>query len=265
MKLLILGGTGEAKKIAQKLITINGLEIIYSIAGLVRKPELNCEVISGGFSQLGGLTKYLQHKKIDLIVDATHPFAAKMSQQALCSAKEVNIPCYSFVRQEWVAQAGDNWSLFADEEQLLNELALAINTGSHNVFYTNGQIDRKLAVELDAIAELNEAFGPARYIVRSAKETELPMYAHWMQAIGPFNFDDEMALLKKYEIDLIICKNSGGQATKAKLEAARELGIRVLMLQRPKFANGSAKGMNELFNTLDECFEFISEKYSGDF
>ena len=270
MKILILGGTSEAKMLAKKLIDIHNVAITYSIAGLVRKPELNCEIISGGFSQLGGLTKYLQYKKIDLIVDVTHPFAAKMSLQALRSAQKINIPCYSFVRPEWLAQTGDNWSVIADEDQLLNELALAINTGSQNVFYTNGQIDRKLAVELDAIAELNEAFGPARYIVRSAKETELPMYAHWIQAIGPFNIDDEIALLKKYEIDLIVCKNSGGQATKAKLEAARELGIRVLMLQRPMLENDTAHNlkaasMNRIFINLDEISEFISEKCSSDF
>ena len=270
MKILILGGTSEAKMLAKKLIDIHNIAITYSIAGLVRKPELNCEIISGGFSQLGGLTKYLQYKKIDLIVDATHPFAAKMSLQALRSAQEVSIPCYSFVRPEWLAQTGDNWSLFADEEQLLNELALAINTGSQNVFYTNGQIDRKLAVELDAIAELNETFGPARYIVRSAKETELPQYAHWLQAIGPFDLADELALLKEYEVDLIVCKNSGGEATKAKLEAARELDIRVLMLQRPILENDTANNlktasMNRVFINLDEISEFISEKCSSDF
>jgi len=270
MKILILGGTSEAKILAKKLIDIKDIEITYSIAGLVRKAELNCEVITGGFSQLGGLTKYLQQKKIDLIVDATHPFATKMSQQVLRSAQDVNIPCYSFIRPEWLAQTGDNWSLFADEDQLLNELALAINTGSQNVFYTNGQIDRKLAVELDAIAELNETFGPARYIVRSAKETELPQYAHWLQAIGPFDLADELALLKEYEVDLIVCKNSGGEATKAKLEAARELGIRVLMLQRPILENDTAHNlqtgsMSRVFNNLDEIFEFISEKCSSDF
>ncbi len=263
MKVLILGGTSEAKALTKKLISLD-IKIIYSIAGIVRLPELNCEIISGGFSQSGGLSEYLLTEKIDCLLNVTHPFATKMSQQALLSADEVNIPYYSFKRPEWQQQTEDNWLLAKDQEQLLNELALAVNTGSKNILYTNGQIDRKLAVELDAIAELNEVFGPARYIVRSAKETELPQYAHWLQAIGPFNLNNEMALLKEYEIDLIVCKNSGGEATKAKLEAARKLGIRVLMLQRPEPANESTNSMNRLFNNLDECFEFISEKCSSD-
>ncbi len=265
MKILILGGTGEAKQLAQQLLAIDELEITYSIAGLVRKPELNCEVVSAGFSQLGGLTKYLNEKKINAILDASHPFAQRISLQGIASAAEANIPYYSFVRQQWQAQAGDKWSLLETEEKLLDELALSINTGCKNIFYSTGQIDQKLALELDQIGELNESFAPTQYIVRSAKETALPLHAVGIQAIGPFNIEDEKDLLTKYEIDLIVCKNSGGNAAKAKLEAARELGIRVLMLQRPQLVSESASGINKLFNTLDECFEFISEKYSGDF
>jgi precorrin-6A/cobalt-precorrin-6A reductase len=274
MKILILGGTSEAKSLAKRLITLD-VEIIYSIAGLVRQPALNCKIISGGFSQYNndsnsankrdGLTAYLLAEKIDCLIDATHPFATKMSQQANSSTQEINIPYISFVRPEWEIQNGDNWSLLDNEDQLLNELALAVNTGSKNIFYTNGQVDRKLAVELDAIAELNEAFGSAQYIVRSAKETELPQHSQCIQAIGPFNITAEKFLLEKYEIDLIVCKNSGGEATKAKLEAARELNVRVLMLQRPKIVNDPGNGMNKVFHTLDECFEFISEKFSSDY
>jgi precorrin-6A/cobalt-precorrin-6A reductase len=274
MKILILGGTGQAKLLAKRLITLD-VEVVYSIAGLVRHPELDCEIIRGGFSQYkvdehrvensSGLTQYLITEKIDYLLDATHPFAMKMSQQAIRSAEEVNVPYISLVRPKWEIQDGDNWSLLDNEDQLLNELALALNTGSKNIFYTNGQIDRKLALELDAIAALNEAFGPAQYIVRSAKETELPQNSQWIQAIGPFNIEAEKSLLEKYEIDLIVCKNSGGEATKAKLEAARELGIRVLMLQRPKIINGPSNGRNKVFHTLDECFEFINEKCSSDY
>ena len=264
MKLLILGGTREAKQLAKKLCAINNLEIIYSIAGIVRQPQLDCEVISGGFTRHGGLTNYLLTEKITYLLDVTHPFASKMSLQALRSAAEANIPYASFVRPEWTRQAGDNWSLLENETELLNTLALAINAGSKNIFYTCGQIDRKLAVELDAIAGLNESFEFTRFIVRSAKETELPQHAHWIQAIGPFNFDDEKSLLEKYEVDLIVCKNSGGEATRAKLDAARELGIKVLMLQRPKMPIDLERLMhrspNKSYNRIDECIEFITRK-----
>jgi precorrin-6A/cobalt-precorrin-6A reductase len=272
VKILILGGTSEAKLLAQQLINID-VEIIYSIAGLVRQPTLDCKIISGGFSQYGGLTKYLATEKIAYLLDVTHPFAAKMSQQAVRSTAEVNIPYCAFVRPQWQPQAGDDWALLANETQLMHELALAVNTGSKNIFYTNGQISRQLAIELDGIAELNEAFGPAQYIIRSAKETELPQYSQWVQAIGPFIISDEKALLEKYQVDLIVCKNSGGEATKAKLEAARALGIRVLMLQRPhiessagvqvksKLSSEFERKPNKIFNSLTECFEEI--KNSG--
>ena len=279
MKILLLGGTSEAKAIAKELIALE-LEVIYSIAGLVRKPILDCEIIQGGFSHFSqkesiqnesiqkegikhrdGLTEYLLTEKIDYLLDVTHPFASKMTQQAIRSAQEVNIPYCAFVRPKWEAQEGDDWSLLEDENQLLNELALAVNVGSKNIFYTNGQLSRELAIELDAIAELNESFGPTRYIVRSAKETELPQHAHWIQAIGPFSFDDERDLLVENEVDLIVSKNSGGEATRAKLEAARGLGIRVLMLQRP-LQQSLLQTQTELsivkeFNTLAECVEDI--------
>lgn len=262
MKILLLGGTGEAKSLAKKLIHHN-IDIIYSLAGLVRIPELDCQIIQGGFSQLGGLSHYLISEKIDLLLDVTHPFAIKISQQARLSAEKVNIPYYSLIRPEWKVKESDDWSLSESESQLLNELALAVNAGSKNIFYTNGQISRELALDLDGIAELNEAFGPARYVVRSAKETPLPLHSHWIQAIGPFNVDDEKSLLEKYEIDLIVCKNSGGEATKAKLDAASELGIRVLMLQRPMIVNDVNNSINKVFNNLDECFDFIYEQYTS--
>lgn len=265
MKVLILGGTTEAKQIAKALIdalknksSSGHAEIIYSIAGLVRRPELECTIIQGGFSQYSGLTEYLISEKIDCILDVTHPFAMTMSQQARMSAAEVStskkeIPYYSFSRPKWEVQEGDEWSFFEDQIQLLNGLALAINAGKKNVFYTNGHIDPPLAFELDSIAELNEAFGPARYIVRSAIETELPQFSQWVQAIGPFSIDDERALFKEYDIDLVVCKNSGGEATRAKLDVARELKVPVLMLQRPK----SEIEVDKEFQSLTECIEFM--------
>jgi precorrin-6A/cobalt-precorrin-6A reductase len=264
MKLLILGGTREAKQLAEKLCAINSVEVIYSIAGIVRQPELDCVVISGGFTRHGGLTNYLLTEKITYLLDATHPFTEKMSQQALRSVAEANIPYCSFVRSEWKMQAGDDWFLLVNEDQLLTELALAINSGSKNILYTMGQISIETAQQLDAIAELNEWHGPAQYFVRSVKETELPMYAQWIQAIGPFTYGDEKSLLEKYEVDLIVCKNSGGEAMRAKLDAARALGIKVLILQRPKMPVDLDRLMhrspNKSFNRIDDCIEFIASK-----
>jgi len=265
MKLLVLGGTGDAKQIAKRLMAIVNLEVIYSIAGLVRLPNLTCTVISGGFTQHGGLSHYLKAHQIDAILDATHPFALRMSEQAVQSAAELNIPYYSLLRESWQAQDNDQWLLADTEESLFNQLALAINQGCKNIFYTNGQISRQLAIELDAMAELNEVFGPARYIIRSAKETELPLYSHWIQAIGPYDLNNELSLFKEFEIDLLVTKNSGGDATRSKLDAARKLNIPVLMLQRPETHNRIEIGINKSFKSNDEFFGFLYELLSNDF
>ncbi len=234
MKLLLLGGTADARHLTEALYARGlcdparagaALQITYSIAGLVRTPDLPCRVISGGFSQHGGLEAYLRQNGIDLLLDVTHPFAARMSSTAVAAAAACGIPCWRFQRPAWEAQPGDRWQLLADWEGLVPALAT-----KRSVLLTAGQLDQPLLDRLVA-----QAGGQQRLILRTAAppRTELPESVIWLKAIGPFQLADETALLRQYQVDALVTKNSGGASTEAKLHAARALGIEVFMLQRP--------------------------------
>ena len=141
MSLLILGGTADARRLTEKLHQ-QGMALVYSVAGLVRTPDVSCEIISGGFTQFGGLAEYLRlrskdRKPISAILDVTHPYANKMSGNAVLAAKEMAIPCWRFQRPAWEMQEGDHWQLFENWELLLPALA-----GYQSIFFTAGQLDQ---------------------------------------------------------------------------------------------------------------------------
>ena len=258
MKVLLLGGTSDARKVVTALEqscllqTSNRpagkIQLIYSVAGLVRVPELACEVISGGFTQFGGLARYIDKNNIDAMLDVTHPFAAKMSNTAVQVAGEIGIPCWRFHRPAWQAEAGDNWQSFQDWPELIPELQ-----GKRSVLITAGQLEQKI---MDQLVQQARDQQPAQKLIlrtAAAPRTELPDDLEWIKAIGPFNQADELALLQQYQVDLLISKNSGGAATEAKLTAARQLGIAVLMLERPEFARA-----DQQFSTLSECVDWLT-------
>lgn len=233
-KLLLLGGTADARRMTKALAemsTATGikLKIIYSIAGLVRMPDVSCEVISGGFTQFGGLETYLRQQQIDAILDVTHPFAATMSSTALKVACEVGIPCWRFHRPAWQQQTGDRWQLFNDWQTLIPALA-----EKHSVLLTAGQLSQSSMDQL--VVQALCVPGGQRLILRTAAPSKVPLPdgVQWIKAIGPFKQADEHALLEQYAVDALVTKNSGGAATEAKLHAARELGVDVYMLQRPE-------------------------------
>ncbi len=231
--LLLLGGTADARRITKALIEMSEetgapLSIIYSIAGLVRMPDVPCEVISGGFTQFGGLETYVKTQKVDAILDVTHPFADTMSSHAVAVAKLCGIPCWRFHRPVWQQHTGDRWRLFDCWPSLIPMLA-----DKHGVLLTAGQLTQTSMDQL--IAQSLRVRGGQRLVLRTAvpPKVELPDTVQWIKAIGPFKQANEHALLEQYGIDALVTKNSGGAATEAKLHAARELGIDVFMLQRP--------------------------------
>ena len=230
-KLLLLGGTADARRMTKALLEKSGeqkqqLQIVYSVAGLVRTPELPCEVLVGGFSQFGGLATYIRDQKIDAILDVTHPFAATMSSTAVSVAKDLGIPCWRFHRPEWQQQPGDHWQLFDDWQALIPALA-----GKHSVLLTAGQLTQEAMDQL-----VTQAGDDQRLILRTAAppRVEMPDSVEWIKGIGPFRLEDERALFEQYGVDALVTKNSGGASTEAKLHAARELGVEVFMLQRPE-------------------------------
>jgi len=237
MKLLILGGTGDARQLAQALLLLRQgaaalsarpLEIIYSVAGLVRAPQLECEVVSGGFSQFGGLATYIRQRKVDALLDCTHPYALAMSSKAVEATIETGIACWRLERPEWQPQAGDDWRMFSGWDELLTQVAQY-----RSVFISTGQLSASVLEYFERIVSAVEE--PQTQLLRTAvaPEHELPSSMQWFKAIGPFEFSAELALMREHRIDCIVSKNSGGQAAEAKLEVARRLAIPVLMLARP--------------------------------
>jgi precorrin-6A/cobalt-precorrin-6A reductase len=239
MKLLLLGGTADARRLAKRLQR-DDIEIIYSVAGLVRMPDVECQVISGGFSQFGGLQTYIEQQNIDAVLDATHPYAEKMTANAWAVAQQLDLPYWRFHRAPWQAQVGDNWQMFAGWPQLLAALA-----EFKSVFLTAGQIG-------DVAVEVFAKYGEQgqKQLLRTAVQPkqQLPDSMSWIKAIGPFDLESELALMKERQVDVLVSKNSGGKATEAKLAAARRLGIPVMMLARPELPVGIT-----IFDQLDDC------------
>ncbi|KZN12869.1 precorrin-6A/cobalt-precorrin-6A reductase [Marinomonas sp. TW1] len=227
-RILLLGGTADARRLADALHQ-SGIHVIYSLAGLVRIPQVDCELLVGGFTQFGGLGNYLQDKAqqglaIDAIVDVTHPYAKNMSQKAVLAAKQVGIPCWRFHRPAWQQETGDDWHFYQSEDDLLAALTKyqrpLLSAGQMTQAFMQSIADQD---QIDSI--LWRTAVPAKF--------PLPEKVFWLKAIGPFAYEDELALLTQHKIDLIVSKNSGGKATYAKLVAARNLNLPVYLQARP--------------------------------
>ena len=223
-RLLILGGTGDAASLAARASQIAEIEVVSSLAGRTQQPftPKTGTVRIGGFGGAAGLAAFLLDRPIDLLIDATHPFAAQISANAAVAAAECNVPYLMLVRPAWERVEGDRWIEVAS----YSEAAIALLGHSQRVFLTIGRQELGEFAGLDAIWFLMRAIDPP------ALNTPVPN-GKLLLARGPFTLEDERKLLLEYQIDTIVSKNSGGGATYAKIAAARELGIPVVMVQRP--------------------------------
>jgi len=223
-RLLILGGTGDAAELAARASQIAEIEVVSSLAGRTQQPftPKTGTVRIGGFGGAAGLATFLIDRPIDLLIDATHPFAAQISANAAVAAAECNVPYLMLVRPAWEAVEGDRWIEVASH----SEAAKALLGQSQRVFLTIGRQELAAFAGLDAIWFLMRAIDPP------ALNTPVPK-GKLLLARGPFTLEDERKLLLEYQMDTIVSKNSGGGATYAKIAAARELGIPVVMVQRP--------------------------------
>ncbi len=221
--ILILGGTGEGIALAEALQLVPDLRVISSLAGRVANPKLPVgEVRVGGFGGVAGLTDYLRKNKIAAVIDATHPFARRMGWHAAEATAAARIPLLRLERPAWVPQAGDNWTLVDDWE----EAVAILRNSAKRVFLALGRQELAPFTVLTDIAFVIRAVDPPDADIKFAD-------AEIVLARGPFRLDDERALLQSHRIDCLVCKNSGGSATDAKLQAARELGVHVVMQRRP--------------------------------
>ena len=177
----------------------------------------------GGFGGPEGLAAYLRAERIDAVVDATHPFAARMSANAVAASRATATPLVVFTRPPWVRQQGDRWIEVATMEEAVD----AVGSKRKTVFLTQGRL------QLAAFVRAPQH----RYIVRAIDppaEADALADCRLILARGPFALRDELALMRDERVDTLVTKNSGGRATYSKIEAARMLDVEVVIVKRPK-------------------------------
>ncbi|MFD4606438.1 cobalt-precorrin-6A reductase [Streptomyces sp. NPDC058464] len=224
---LILGGTAEARRLATELSGCPGVRVTTSLAGRVARPgSLVGEVRIGGFGGAAGLAGWLREHRVDALVDATHPFAETITANAAGAARATGIPSVVLRRPGWRPRPGDDWHPVPS----LPAAAAALSRFGPRVLLTTGRLG------LSAFAHLSDR----HFVVRSVEPPEPPMPRHTevLLARGPFTVADETALLQGKLIDVLVTKDSGGAATAAKLTAARELALPVVVVRRPPLPDG---------------------------
>ncbi|WP_321897604.1 cobalt-precorrin-6A reductase [Paraburkholderia heleia] len=215
-RILLLGGTGDALAIARTL----GPQHVYSLAGLGRVPaDLACAVRVGGFGGAEGLARFLRDANIALVFDATHPYAAQISANAARACMAARVPYWALRRAPWQALPADDWRMVSG----WSGVAEAIAPFARPLF-TLGR---------EPLAHLNDVPPQQFWTIRCLEAHPGHARARIVDARGPFTADGERALFTEACIDVVVSKNSGGAATEAKLAVAREMGLPVVMMQRP--------------------------------
>ncbi|MEU4999885.1 cobalt-precorrin-6A reductase [Streptomyces sp. NPDC021622] len=230
MHVLVLGGTAEARALAARLATRPDVRVTTSLAGRVARPAaLEGDVRVGGFGGVDGLAAWLREHRVDAVVDATHPFAATISEHAVRAAAATGVPAVLLRRPGWRPAPGDHWH---DAGSLAEAAALLPSLG-RRVFLTTGRLGLAAFAE-PSLAELH-------FLVRSVEPPEPPLPHHTEILLdrGPYTVEGETALLREHRIDVLVTKDSGGAATAAKLTAARTLSVPVLIVRRPPAPEGA--------------------------
>ena len=221
MRVLLLGGTTEAGHLAQALADA-GVDAVYSYAGRTDHPALPpIPHRIGGFGGVEGLAAWLRAERITHVIDATHPFAAQISRHAVAACAALTVPLIGLVRAPWTAVPGDRWTAVPD----LAAAVAALPEAPANVFLAIGRQEAA-------------AFAAAprhRYLLRLVdpdKVAALPD-ATTIIARGPFTTGGDLALMRTHAIQIIVARNAGGDGARAKLDAARALGLPVILIDRP--------------------------------
>jgi precorrin-6A/cobalt-precorrin-6A reductase len=218
---LVLGGTAEARALAAEL-TERGIRVVSSLAGRVANPRLPVgEVRVGGFGGSDGLARYLAENDVTAVVDATHPFAEHIGASAVKGTSAANVPLLRLQRKGWEAGPGDEWHWVGS----LGEAATKITELGERIFLTSGRQG------LAAFAGCTEQWFLARCV--DPPEPPLPPKIEILLDRGPYDVPGEAKLLRDHRIDVLVTKDSGGTMTTAKLFAARQRGIPVVVVRRP--------------------------------
>jgi precorrin-6A/cobalt-precorrin-6A reductase len=238
MRVLLLGGTAEARALAKALHP--HVEIVSSLAGRVPDPALPVGPVRiGGFGGVDGLRRWLQDEPIDAVVDATHPFAATMTAHAAEACAELRIPLLVLARPAWAS--GDAMVVESD----IKAAEAVAQQGYSRIFLTTGRSGVNAFAHSDAWFLIRAVTAPDAAL--------LPRRHQLLLSRGPYHYDDEFALLRGHRIDALVTKNSGGDMTRAKLDAAAALDIPVVMVARPQLPAGvTAVG------SVDEAAEWVA-------
>lgn len=235
-RILLLGGVTEALAIARLL----GPEHVYSLAGIGRIPQdLACQVRVGGYGGDDGLADYLRRERIELLIDATHPYAAQISANAAQAAKAAGIPCWALRRPAWQPQPGDDWREVEGWDALIDALA-----PFKRPLFTLGR---------EPLQHLEDIPAHQFWTLRALETCAGNERCEVIGARGPFHLEDERALFERRQIDVLVSKNSGSAATEPKLEVARERGVPVLVLKRPELPE-----VDRLFGSVAQLREALS-------
>ena len=234
LRLLILGGTTEASALARALADRTDISPILSLAGRVANPKpAPIPTRVGGFGGVEGLSAYIRDNEIAAVLDATHPFAEQISTNAAAACTATHTPLVVFTRPPWTRGPGDRWIEIDD----LADAPDALGEPPRRVFLTMGRL------QLRHFTRAPQHDYLVRAIDRPDEIDALPR-ARLILARGPFGLADEESLLRQERIEFLVTKNSGGESTYAKIEAARNLGITVVIARRP--ASGGIETLTSL-------------------
>ncbi|MEV7964412.1 cobalt-precorrin-6A reductase [Sphaerisporangium sp. NPDC088356] len=219
---LVLGGTGEARALAAALVRRAEVRVISSLAGRVTDPRLpEGEVRVGGFGGPERLAGWLREQGIQAVVDATHPFAERITASAVRATAAAEVPLLVLRRPGWRQEPGDDWHWTSS----LPEAAASLPGLGRRVFLTTGRQG------LSAFSGLDDLW----FLIRTVDPPDppLPRHRHLLRDRGPYTLDGERVLMRHHRVDVLVTKDSGGTMTMAKLAAARELGVPVVVVRRP--------------------------------
>ncbi len=245
--ILILGGSSEGFELAERLAGMPGLEPLTSFAGRTasRRAVAGAHRV-GGFGGPGGLAAYLAENRIAALIDATHPFAARISANAARAAQTAGVPCLHVCRPPWRPQPGDDWRMAAD----MDAAATLIPAGKKPVFLTIGRLG------LAAFARRQDLRFIAR-VIDVPETTTAIAHVQLVRARGPFHLEAERDFLRQHDIGCLVTKNSGGAAAAPKLQAARERGLPVIMITPPPPPGGTcAASVNQALAWLENTLGF---------
>ena len=246
LKVLLLGGTSEATFLAERLAGISGIAARLSLAGRTASPRASALPIRiGGFGGAEGLADYLVREGIDVVIDATHPFAAQISNNAINACSSANIRLVAVERPPWSRAGGDDWI----EHDSIEGAIAALPEEPLTIFSALGR---------QSIQALTAA-PQHTYVIRVVDPVEAPTglaSARIIASRGPFRTDDDIALFEEHGVDRVLAKNSGGSAAYAKIEAARRLGLKVHMVRRPKIKE------RPLVSSVDEALAWIGTHHA---